>query len=83
MSAIDSVIASYNEAVSSDNAWWKQRVAETSFPVGNDVARAPFFKHDGKMEPYQRRGLGIYVKNVCHMGVPAIQRFNAGPPTPP
>ena len=84
MSAVDDVIANYSQAVESDNQWWKQRIADTSFPVGDNVPRAPFFKSDGKMEPFHASNtLGVYTKNVCHMGVPAVQRFNAGPPTPP
>ena len=67
-------------AVQEDKDWWNQRVIDTSLTVGNDVLR---FQQGEQAEPYQASTLGVRVKDVCHMGAPATQRFNAGPPTPP
>jgi len=62
-------------AIESDNQWWQQRVLDTT---QDDGFKAPVFRSGDSTEPY--RGVeGTVIKTVCHNGVPATQRFNAGP----
>ena len=79
MDKTDKIIANYNAAVDLDRQWWAQRILDTT---EEDAFDSPVFSQGNETEPF-RGNLGTRVKNVCANGVPAIQRVNAGPPTPP
>jgi hypothetical protein len=69
-------------AIEDDKAWWLQRVAETSLPAGNPL-QPDFFRMDHGDSADIIRPQNTVILDVCHNGVPAVRRFNAGPPDPP
>lgn len=69
-------MVNYKAADEADRQWWSQRIADTTV---DDEFRSPVFAMADDAEPYVP-AQNVAILDVCHNGVAAYRRFNAGPP---